>query len=422
MTTNNMSRAKTLCSVVHEITQRAADNGIAMPLPLTMSVTGSNGTARYIRHATKGFYLEQRPKKNATFEHLSSISLLDIGTPSKVSFDNAQRLMVHDIIYALRQKRIFLWLRYEDVNKGEYVYTVLKSNTTQSDYDEMVRMYNAQAASSAQSNPNLTRINKNGLPSRRIGQKYANIPISCDDFGAYPGSYKTTSRPPMPAQRCDPYRKAKAPDGTWWQVECPEGPPRTVCQWKVDRDDPGQQQGAAYKKLEQLDLKRDFVFGAGGGAAGDPAAGGGAAGGGAAGGGGNGGNFNRVVHLGARRQDQDQDWDQDDDMSDTDSSDLMLLRSGRRKPKVNRVPVPGERRPGRNRGREEMEEERFDSILGFPVSDDGDRRREEKMRDERMRRMNRELVSRTRSYDPDILNQPQSTSSTDLIDLRPLVR
>ena len=293
----SMSRAKTLCSVVHEITQNAV---YAIRFPLTMSVTGSNGTARYIRHATKGFYLEQRPKKNATFEHLSSISLLDIGTPSKVSFDNAQRLIVHDIIYALRQKRIFLWLRYENVNKGEYVYTVLKSNTTQSDYDEMLRMYNAQAASSAQSNPNLTRINKNGLPSRRIGQKYANIPISCDDFGAYPGSYKTTSRPPMPAQRCDPYRKAKAPDGTWWQVECPEGPPRTVCQWKVDQDDPGQQQGAAYKKLEQLDLKRDFVFGAGGGAAGDPAAGRAGAGDGG------------VIHLGVGKQ-------KVVDMSDADS-------------------------------------------------------------------------------------------------------
>ena len=92
-----MSRAETLCSVVHEITQRAVDERVAFPLPLTMSVTGSNGTAQYVRHATNRFHLEQsKSKKNGTFEHVSSISLLEMGTPSKVSFDNAQLLMVRN--------------------------------------------------------------------------------------------------------------------------------------------------------------------------------------------------------------------------------------------------------------------------------------------------------------------------------------
>ena len=112
----SMSRAKTLCSVVHEITQNAV---YVIRFPLTMSVTGSNGTARYVRHATKGFYLEQKSNKNATFEHVSSISLLDIGTLSKVSFDDAQSLMVQDIIHALKQKRIYLWLLHKNVRNGE---------------------------------------------------------------------------------------------------------------------------------------------------------------------------------------------------------------------------------------------------------------------------------------------------------------
>ena len=74
-----MSRAKKFCSVVHEITQRAAEGARVIMFPLTMSVTGSNGTARYVRHATNGFYLKEKPNKNETFEHVSSISLLDIG-------------------------------------------------------------------------------------------------------------------------------------------------------------------------------------------------------------------------------------------------------------------------------------------------------------------------------------------------------
>ena len=198
----SMSRAKTLCSVVHEITQRVAEERVHIPLPLTMSVTGSNSTARYVRHARNGFYVAQQSKKNGTFEHVSSISLLDIGTLSKVSFDNAQLLMVRNIEHALTQKRTFLWLLHESVMRGEYFYRVLKSSTTQFDYDEMLRMYNAQAASSALTNPSLTRINKKGQPSRRIGQKYAQIPIRCEDFAAYPASYVTPSRPPMPARHC----------------------------------------------------------------------------------------------------------------------------------------------------------------------------------------------------------------------------
>ena len=112
----------------------------------------------------------------------------------------------------------------------------------------------------------------------------------------------------MPARHCDPnIPPEQAPDGTWWQVDCPEGPPRTVCQWKVDQEQ--EQQGAAYKKLEGSE-----GFAAGGGPG--PAAGRGPAAGGA--GAGDGG----VIHLGVGKQevvDQDQYQDQDEDMGDADS-------------------------------------------------------------------------------------------------------
>ena len=107
-------------------------------------------------------------------------------------------------------------------------------------------MYN-QAANSASNNPNLTKINKMGQPSRQIYQKYADIPLNCDDFAAYPASYVTPSRPPMPARRCARGEFQQAPDGTWWEVECPEGPMR---QWKVDH---GQMQRSTYENLEQPD-------------------------------------------------------------------------------------------------------------------------------------------------------------------------
>ena len=128
------------------------------------------------------------------------------------------------------------------------------------------------------------------------------MPIHCRDFAAHPTSYVTPSRPPMPARHCGPNTCAQAPDGTWWQVGCPEGPPRTVCQWKVDQDDPGQQQGAAYKKLEH---HPDPAAAAAAGP--DPAA---AAAGPAAGraGAGDGG----VIHLGVGKQ-------KVVDMSDADS-------------------------------------------------------------------------------------------------------
>ena len=108
---------------------------------------------------------------------------------------------------------------------------------------------------------------------------------------------------------CGPNTRAQAPDGTGWQVGCPEWPRRTVCQWKVDQDDPGQQQGAAYKKLEQHpDPAAAAAAGPDPAAAGpDPAA---AAAGPAAGraGAGDGG----VVHLGVGKQKLV-------DMSDADS-------------------------------------------------------------------------------------------------------
>ena len=237
----SMSRAKTLCSVVHETTQ----HDLFEELVFNMSVKGSNGTARYVRHSRFGFYLEQKSNKDGTFVPLAGPSQLDIGTLSKVSFENANDIFFQHVVHALKQKKIYLWLIHENVMKGEFLYRVLKSSTTASDYAEMLRM-NDEAATSAQTNPNLTKINKKGQPSRPIGVKYADIPIPCQDFAAYPASYVTPNPPPMPAPHCDAGTVQRAPDGTRWRVECPKGPTRTVCQWKVDRQ-------GTYKKLEQHD-------------------------------------------------------------------------------------------------------------------------------------------------------------------------
>ena len=222
------SGAKTLCSVVHETTQ----HDLFQELVFNMSVKGSNGTARYLRHSRFGFSLEQKSNKDGTFVPLVGLSEVDIGTLSKVSFRKATVIFIQHVFHALKQKKIYLWLLHENVMKGEFLYRVLKSSTIASDYAEMLRMYNAQAATSAQTNPNLTKINKKGQARRRIGVKYANIPIRCQDFAAYPASYVSPNRLPMPARHCDAGTIQQAPVGTWWEVECPERPTRRVCQWK----------------------------------------------------------------------------------------------------------------------------------------------------------------------------------------------
>ena len=237
-----MSRAKTLCSVVHEI----AGLEFFADLVFNMSVKGSNGSARYVRH-NLGFYLEQKLNKDGPFVPLVGLSELDFGTLSKVSFENADAIFMERVVSELKLKKFYLWLLHKDVMKGEFLYRVLKSSTTASDYAEMLRMYNVQAANSASNNPNLTKINTMGQPSRAIWAKYADIPINCEDFAAYPASYVIPSRPPMPARHCAPGTIQQAPDGTWWWVECPGGPQRRVCQWKAD------QVRGTYVQLEQPD-------------------------------------------------------------------------------------------------------------------------------------------------------------------------
>ena len=69
------------------------------------------------------------------------------------------------VVDELKLKKIYLWLLHKDVMKGNFLYRVLKSLTTASDFAEMLRMYN-QAANSAGNNPNLPKINKMGQPSR----------------------------------------------------------------------------------------------------------------------------------------------------------------------------------------------------------------------------------------------------------------
>ena len=128
----SMSRAKTLCRVSHEIAVL-----VFADLVFNMSVKGRKGSARYVRHSRLGFYIEQKPNKHRPFAPLVGLSEFDIGTLSKVSFENADAIFMERVVDELKLK-IYLWLLHKDVMKGEFLYTVLKSSTTASDYAEML--------------------------------------------------------------------------------------------------------------------------------------------------------------------------------------------------------------------------------------------------------------------------------------------
>ena len=208
-----MSRTKTLCSVVHDI----AGLEFLAHLVFNISVKGSSGSARYVRH-NLGFSLEQKLNKDGPFVPLVDLSELDIGTLSKVLFENADAIFMERVVNELKLRKIYLWLLHKDVMKGEFLYRVFTSSTTASDYAELLRMYNVQTAHSASNNPNLPKVNKMGQPSRPIWAKYADIPMNCEDLAAYPASYVTPSRPQMPARHCAPGTIQQAPDGTWLSV------------------------------------------------------------------------------------------------------------------------------------------------------------------------------------------------------------
>ena len=221
----NISRAKTLCGVVHE--QAMAWH---LKLNFSMAVRGSNGTGTYKFNKDADYHVIEQTNKDSITEVLPILSDLEIGTISNVTFmtvDDSIHEFVEHVIDELRMKGIYLWT----LNGNELLFKVLKSGTTPAQYQAMLNKYNAAG-------PGPTKVNKKGYPHREFAQPYNRIPVRCEQWDAYPASYTRPDCPTRPAKHCGSDAVDWAPDGTLWKVECQPERRKRVCRWKFDDGQP----------------------------------------------------------------------------------------------------------------------------------------------------------------------------------------
>ena len=142
-----ISRAKNLCSVVH-----VQETQWQHELNFSMEVRGSNGTAKHTFSRSPPSHVIEQTNKNASTEVLHSLSDLEIGTISKVTFINVNDSnFVENVINELQMKGIYLWTLND--NGAELLFKVLKSSTTAAEYQAMLNKYN-------DAQPGLTKVKK----------------------------------------------------------------------------------------------------------------------------------------------------------------------------------------------------------------------------------------------------------------------
>ena len=215
-----ISRAKNLCAVVHEQATQWQHE-----LNFSMEVRGSNGTAKYTFSRSPLPHVMEQTNKDGFTEVLHSSSDLEIGTISKVRFINVNDSdFVENVINELQMKGIYLWTLND--NGVELLFKVLKSSTTAAEYQAMLNKYN-------DAQPGTPKVNKKGYPHRGFAQSYTSIPVTCEQWDAYPASYTRPDRPTRPANHCGADEVDWAPDGTLWKVECQPERRKRVCRWKL---------------------------------------------------------------------------------------------------------------------------------------------------------------------------------------------
>ena len=235
-----VSRAKTLCKLVHESAE-----GWGQPLSFDMEVKGINGTATYhfsnLNHPHLIHVVEQQLSKDDQKQLLIDLSHLNIGTLEKVTFKDVDLQFVQAVVQMLQEHNIYLWT----VGNGykQWSFKVLKSTTTAEEYATMRTKYDTAPAGPV-------KIDKKGYPSRQVGRSYRDMGLNdCAMWDAYPASYSSGNRPNRPARYCEEGSVHKAPDGTNWRVECPKEE-REVCKWKVSPNQVKVSKG--YERVQQL--------------------------------------------------------------------------------------------------------------------------------------------------------------------------